>query len=845
MNWQNSAKKFRLGLWAAIVPLVISHSAGVAAEPAKATTAAAVKAAPRTLELQLVGPGGKPVPHGELSFRNAPAPKREQVKIGEFVSRNNYSARIKTDAAGKIIVELPKVSKYFSIDIEVPGYAPYWAQWNSGDRSEELPNKFVAELDAGWSVGGIVTDGDGKPVQGATIHPSIEFKKRPGDESQLGLGTEVKTGEDGKWHFDSVPELMNKVTVTIKHPQLMPENRELARSEFGIEAGKSPTAKIALRPGIVIAGHVTDEGGKPIAGARVFTREREARTDQDGAYRLGGLGPGKLRLVITAKARAMDMKDLMVEPNMGPVDFAMKPGGKIRIRVLDKEGKPVAKTRIFFQQWGGKQIEYFEFDKINQYANKDGVWEWDGAPLDELAADICPPNGLQLVKQNITAREKEYVFHALGQLTISGKVTDAKTKEPIKSFRVIQGARYSPEQLFWDRHSAFTAKNGKYQIRNNRVDGIRVIRVEADGYKPSISEDIKAEDQDVSLDFELERGADIQGIVLTPDGKPAEGAKLAMGIPGSQIQISNGDVGGSSTYAARMETDKSGKFHFPPQDNAFMLVVTHASGFAKVDSGGEWKQDAIKLQPWARVEGTFRVGKKAVPHVTLEIQENYINDFRNEGPHIFSQHEATTDGAGHFVFERVMPGKGYIGRRIIFMINEGATEVASARHVRYECRAGETLKLNLGGDGRPVVGQLVPPKGAAGPINWRTAQINLRAEIAQPNMPQPPVAIQNDQKKLMAWYKEWQLSPAGQAWRAIAEANNRIQETAPYFHASADKDGNFKIDDVPPGSYQLNVWLERQQGPRQPVNHRITVPAAEGAKADAPVDAGEISLDGA
>src|SRR5262249_20677580 len=161
----------------------------------------------------------------------------------------------------------------------------------------------------------------------------------------------VKTGDDGKWHFDCVPASMNAVSVSIKHPELMPETRDLARSEYGIEAGKEPTAKIALKPGIVIAGHVTDDAGKPIEGARVFTREREAKTDKDGAYRLAGLGPGKLRLVVTAKGRAMDMQDLNVEPNMDPVDFATKPGGKIRIRVLTKDGQPIPKARVFFQQW--------------------------------------------------------------------------------------------------------------------------------------------------------------------------------------------------------------------------------------------------------------------------------------------------------------------------------------------------------------------------------------------------------------------------------------------------------------------------------------------------------------
>src|SRR4051794_5957194 len=188
MNWQVFGPKLCGRLYIALAPLVLTltysnfNSVGIAAEAANTSEAAR----PRTLELQLVGPDGKPVPHAEVSFRNTPAPKKEQVKVGEFVRANKYSARIKTDGTGKLLVELPKIAKYFTIDIEVPGYAPYWAQWRSAERAEDLPEKFIAELDAGWSVGGIVTDDKGTPVKGATIHPSIEFKKRPGDESQLG-----------------------------------------------------------------------------------------------------------------------------------------------------------------------------------------------------------------------------------------------------------------------------------------------------------------------------------------------------------------------------------------------------------------------------------------------------------------------------------------------------------------------------------------------------------------------------------------------------------------------------------------------------------------------------------
>jgi ABC-type uncharacterized transport system permease subunit len=121
----------------------------------------------------------------------------------------------------------------------------------------------------------------------------------------------------------------------------------------------------------------------------------------------------------------------------------------------------------------------------------------------------------------------------------------------------------------------------------------------------------------------------------------------------------------------------------------------------------------------------------------------------------------------------------------------------------------------------------------------------LQTELAQqPKMPQPPAGVQNDRQKLAAWYAEWQQTPEGKAWRAIGEANNRIRETMTYFHASPDKEGNFTIDDVPPGSYQLSAYLDQGRGMGRPTNHHITVPAAEDEKADAQVDAGEISLDG-
>ena len=63
-----------------------------------------------------------------------------------------------------------------------------------------------------------------------------------------------------------------------------------------------------------MTGKVTDEAGKPIAGALVRTKFlndiREAKTGADGVYRLAGCEPRAARIVVSAKGRATDMKEL-------------------------------------------------------------------------------------------------------------------------------------------------------------------------------------------------------------------------------------------------------------------------------------------------------------------------------------------------------------------------------------------------------------------------------------------------------------------------------------------------------------------------------------------------------
>jgi beta-lactamase regulating signal transducer with metallopeptidase domain/uncharacterized GH25 family protein len=763
-----------------------------------------------TFALTVMGSDGKAVPRIELEIRSRPRLQAAQVREGQFLRPDEFGVVVQVSAAGRVVLELPKNLKSFNFSIEVPGYGPYWAGWNPESKSESIPAAFTAELDLAWSVGGIVVDSAGKPVRGATVHPSVQFKKPPGDVSAFYAGERKKTDADGKWHFDSVPISNSEIFVEFNHPDFMSERRSLTRASFGLEKGQTPHATIPLKRGLMVTGKVTDESGQPIAGALVKTKFlndlRQAATGADGVYHLTACEPVLSRIVVSAKGRATDMKELSISSEMKPVDFQLKPGGKIRVRVLDEKGQPVARARIFFQQWRGK-FQYFEFNHVSQYADQNGLWQWNEAPLDEFKADICPREGMNLASRPLVARSQEYVFRLPPALVITGNVVDRETKQPIKKFRVVPGIRSSPTWMNWARGEAFTAIDGRYRMTERQDYFAYIVRIEADGYEPADSRDIKSNEGNVTIDFELTKGKDIDAVVLTPDGRPAAKAHIAMGVAGAQIIVSNGDVEHDLTYADRQQTDQSGRFHFPPQEGGSYLVITHPSGYARFQATLSSNRRIINLDPWTRVEGIYRVGGKPranIPITILRGDTMLAGDGNRMGrpdpvPHIVTFDDVTTDPNGHFVFERVMAGHGTVGRRLMLTSNDGAMEVSSQCRVETKFPLGKTLHLDFPAPGHAVVGTLHRPISNTKKVRWSFAMVEI----------------------------EPQKTADG----------TRHQ----HFSASVAPDGTFRVDDVPAGDCSLNVRFQLGDGGFL-FNHHFRVPNANATPSTPPLNLGLLTL---
>lgn len=214
--------------------------------------------------------------------------------------------------------------------------------------------------DAAW-VSGTVVDPTGKPVPGARV-------RRPDEDEASGrwvsfggfrvrvvLGGDdagVETDAKGRFELGSMkpPEEGETYVVHVHARGWFPGEAKLT----GLAAGKELAGvTVTLKPGTgVVSGVVVDDRGEGVVGAQVDAADAEGeslggtKTGAGGAFRLERLATtAAVHLEATAYAHedgatekvALDAKDAKVE---------LKRLGRLRVRVLDPDGKPVPKVRV-------------------------------------------------------------------------------------------------------------------------------------------------------------------------------------------------------------------------------------------------------------------------------------------------------------------------------------------------------------------------------------------------------------------------------------------------------------------------------------------------------------------
>ena len=323
----------------------------------------------------------------------------------------------------------------------------------------------------------------------------------------------------------------------------------------------------------------------------------------------------------------------------------------------------------------------------------------------------------------------------------------------------------------------------------------------------------------------------IKGRVTLPDGSPLAGAEVTVAAAGGAAVSAYRPLNRGALSAV---TGPDGTFEFRNQPAKSAVLVRSKNGYALTTAGQLSSAPDVVVQPWGRIEGTLRAGDKPLANQTVAIGRWGSGDLYDWS---LVDHTTTsrTDANGKFTFPSVAPGDAWVTHRVV--LTPGDARDSNHQHVHV--LPGQTTNLQLGGQGQPVIGRVIFPELPPMPGNvirvhgalWRHSEFN---------MPRPPEWDQMDAEDRRLYEHEWRSSPDGVAWK---------RSVCNYEFPVSSDDGAFRIPDVRPGRYTMQIRFELRDQTSQQVNfrttadrHLIVLDEPPPAGAPAAIDVGHIPI---
>jgi RNA polymerase sigma factor (sigma-70 family) len=605
-------------------------------------------------------------------------------------------APLATDAAGQRAIGFPPVlPKEIVITARKPGYAnrSYGPFQETGGGA--MPGNHEIEMEHGVTIGGIVKAPDGSPVSGATVVIMARAGAESSPDWTYVSEVNVKTDAQGRWRFDEMPTAWSFVSLRVTHPDYVSTFMQRERPKFGDFDLKAKQAEVTLESGIAITGRVVDDQGRAIAGAEVaLGSDRQimqrgfpsVSADSEGRFRFGHVPAGAQTVTARAPGRSPEFTDVVVSPELKPLEFRLGPGHLLKGRVVNQEGKPVDGATVQAMNWRG----HMSLDWRTK-TDAEGRFTWDSAPPDPVLLTLTRPGFVMLGQREFRPGKEETTVTMYPPLRVRGKVTDARTEKSIAQFTVVPGTyhqsanrRRKRSEPNWDRRAPWQdLGDGRFEIEyaHALVEAL-VVRVEARGYKPATSEIFLAEAGTVTFDPKLEPGLGPSGSVLGLDGRPLPGASVVLSTRSQRAQLYNTKFheGGYQQVA----TGVDGRFSFPAQSEPFRVFVDHATGFVEADEKALANSAQLTIKPWGRIEGLVKIGMRPAVGVEIRLSETDNRWNPDEALPITQAQQVSTDRRGHYTFEHVIPGRLRVSRifsleRSSFHMGTGASRIVTIK----------------------------------------------------------------------------------------------------------------------------------------------------------------------
>jgi hypothetical protein len=705
------------------------------------------------------------------------------------------------------------------LDVEKDGWCPM--RWDV--MAVPLPgsaDRFTFPMQRATTIGGRVLDETKAPIARARVY--VNFPQ-PLLGPHIPLEDPVVTDFSGHWEAAFVP-----ATADFFHLDVIDPEYKWDAIQPGAKELRAGTAVLTMELLSALRGRVLDPSGQPVAGATVYRGEEwgimgwdedkpSVKTGADGVFRFQTAEAGTAQLAAIAAGYGGAIQTVSITQGMAPVELRLTAPQLRRFRVTGLAGKPIVNMNVKVSDW-----ETFRYPPWEFKTDAEGRFTFSNAPKGELKMDFRAPGHMDLVMRPVSETEDEQLIQLGPALRLHGKVTDARTGQPVPEFKVTPGW---PRQIFRDGaltneggewsnpRQAKTFKHGEYDWTFNQplIVGTAkpydfLLRVEADGYGPAISRVFKATEGEAAFDFALGVAKYLTGSLRFSDGSPATGAILYLKDDRRFLPFVNGALANGRMGTATLPVDQNAQFKWIQQADAVTFLAWHERGFAEFTPDDLERSNTITLTRWSAVEGMLWRGDHVAANESVALCFNPKEGKRNgrfmARPGPFYNYEAKTDDQGRFIFDKVPPGEVAVARvepitrppRFGMPIGD---VWAGCRLAVVKAPEGGHAQVKAGGFGRAVMGKLVSTNNFA----------NCIADLT-PMLPPIPYPDGLDDAAKQKWVADWFWSEAGQKYRIWYGGTPQVESFRQFPHSWAVNvaaDGSFQIDDVPAGDYTLSA----------------------------------------